>query len=65
MKFCETCHSSYPSDFTTCPKDQSTLRSITELMPGLILRDKYEILERLGAGGWARSTRPATRRSAR
>ena len=51
MKFCETCHSSYPSDFTTCPKDQSTLRSITELMPGLILRDKYEILERLGAGG--------------
>lgn len=51
MKYCETCHSSYPGDFTTCPKDQSTLRSITELMPGLILRDKYEILERLGAGG--------------
>jgi serine/threonine protein kinase len=51
VKYCETCHSSYPGDFTTCPKDQSTLRSITELMPGLILRDKYEILERLGAGG--------------
>ena len=51
MKYCETCHSSYPGDFTTCPKDQSTLRSITELMPGLVLRDKYEILERLGAGG--------------
>ena len=51
MKYCETCHSSYPGDFTTCPKDQSTLRSITELIRGLVLRDKYEILERLGAGG--------------
>ena len=51
MKYCATCRSSYPGDFTTCPKDQSTLRSITELMPGLVLRDKYEILERLGAGG--------------
>ena len=51
MKYCATCRSSYPGDFTTCPKDQSTLSSITELMPGLVLRDKYEILERLGAGG--------------
>src|SRR5262245_53417342 len=38
-------------DFATCPKDQAALRSITELMPGLVLRGKYEILERLGAGG--------------
>ena len=51
MKYCATCRCSYPGDFTTCPKDQSTLSSITELMPGLVLRDKYEILERLGAGG--------------
>jgi serine/threonine-protein kinase len=51
VKYCETCRSSYPGDFTTCPKDQSTLRSITELIPGLVLRDKYEILERLGVGG--------------
>jgi serine/threonine protein kinase len=51
VKYCEACHSSYPGDFTTCPKDQSPLRSITELMPGLVLREKYEILERLGAGG--------------
>jgi serine/threonine protein kinase len=51
VKYCATCRASYPGDFTTCPKDQSTLRTITELMPGLVLRDKYEILERLGAGG--------------
>jgi serine/threonine-protein kinase len=51
VKYCDTCRSSYPGDFTTCPKDQSTLRSITELTPGLVLCGKYEILERLGAGG--------------
>jgi serine/threonine-protein kinase len=51
VKYCDRCHSSYPVDFTTCPKDQEELRSITELMPGLVLRGKYEILERLGAGG--------------
>jgi serine/threonine protein kinase len=51
VKYCATCRSSYPGDFTTCPKDQSALRTITELIPGLVLRDKYEILERLGAGG--------------
>jgi eukaryotic-like serine/threonine-protein kinase len=51
LKYCDTCSSSYPVDFATCPKDQSTLRSITELMPGLLLRGKYQILERLGQGG--------------
>jgi eukaryotic-like serine/threonine-protein kinase len=51
VKYCDTCRAAYPGDFTTCPKDQSALRSITELMPGLVLRGKYEIQERLGAGG--------------
>jgi serine/threonine protein kinase len=51
VKYCATCRSSYPGDFMTCPKDQSTLRTIDELVPGLVLRDKYEILERLGGGG--------------
>lgn len=53
MKYCDECHSTYPSDFTTCPKDKSALRSLTELTPGVILRDKYEILERIGTGGMA------------
>ena len=26
MRFCDTCRSTYPTDFTTCPKDQSVLR---------------------------------------
>lgn len=53
MKYCDECHSTYPSDFTTCPKDKSALRSLTELTPGAILRDKYEVLERIGTGGMA------------
>jgi hypothetical protein len=51
VKYCEACRSSYPTEFTTCPKDQSPLRSVTELMPGLVLRGKYEIVARLGVGG--------------
>jgi serine/threonine protein kinase len=53
MKVCDTCHSSYPTAFTTCPKDQTVLHTASELMPGLIIRDKYEIVERIGAGGMA------------
>jgi serine/threonine protein kinase len=53
VRYCEACHSSYPDDFTVCPRDQSALRSGTELQPGMVLRGKYEILERVGRGGMA------------
>lgn len=53
MKFCDTCHSTYPSDFTSCPKDQAPLRALTELVSGVVIRDKYEILEKIGIGGMA------------
>ncbi|HUK87559.1 MAG TPA: protein kinase, partial [Terriglobales bacterium] len=48
-----TCHSTYPTSFTTCPKDQTLLHTASELMPGLIIREKYQIVERIGAGGMA------------
>jgi tRNA A-37 threonylcarbamoyl transferase component Bud32 len=51
VKYCDTCRSSYPADFATCPKDQTALRLVTDLTPGLVLRGKYEILEKIGAGG--------------
>jgi serine/threonine protein kinase len=51
LKYCDACRSSYPAEFATCPRDQTTLRSITELAPGMILRGKYEILAKLGVGG--------------
>src|SRR5690348_2702404 len=53
MKYCDQCHSTYPGDFSTCPKDKSPLRKLTELAPGMVLREKYEILERIGTGGMA------------
>ena len=45
------CQTSYPLDYTTCPKDQTPLQLATDLMPGLVLRGKYEVLEKLGQGG--------------
>jgi serine/threonine protein kinase len=51
MKSCPTCKSTYPADFTLCPKDGATLRSTTELEVGAIIRGKYEVLAKLGEGG--------------
>ena len=51
MKYCTSCQASYPMDYTACPKDQTPLQLLTDLMPGLVLRGKYEILEKLGQGG--------------
>jgi serine/threonine protein kinase len=53
MKYCDACKTSYPNDFTVCPRDQSSLRVTSELMQGVILRNKYEILEKIGVGGMA------------
>ncbi|HYX70487.1 MAG TPA: protein kinase [Terriglobales bacterium] len=53
MKYCDTCHSTFPTDFSVCPKDQSPLRETEELLPGMVLRGKYEILDKIGAGGMA------------
>jgi len=27
MKYCDTCHTTYPNEFSACPKDQATLRN--------------------------------------
>ena len=53
MKYCDNCHSAYPDDFTICPRDQGSLRYASELVPGVVIRGKYEILEKIGAGGMA------------
>ncbi|MGH9649270.1 MAG: serine/threonine protein kinase, partial [Terriglobales bacterium] len=53
MKYCDTCRTTYPNDFSTCPKDQTVLRTTSELMQGMIIREKYEILGKIGAGGMA------------
>jgi serine/threonine protein kinase len=51
MKYCPACHKTYPSDYYVCPADQTGLQSAHELQPGMIIRNKYEILGRLGIGG--------------
>ncbi|MDP9268309.1 MAG: protein kinase [Acidobacteriota bacterium] len=51
MKYCETCHTTYPSDFSICPKDRGALRSVSDLAPGMTVRDRYIILEKIGSGG--------------
>ncbi|HSA93861.1 MAG TPA: serine/threonine-protein kinase, partial [Terriglobales bacterium] len=51
VKYCDRCHSTYPNEFTTCPKDSTALRQTSELMQGMVIRGKYEIVEKIGAGG--------------
>ena len=53
MKYCDSCHSTYPTEFTVCPKDQSVLRVAAELAEGMVLRGKYQVLEKIGTGGMA------------
>ncbi|HET8648293.1 MAG TPA: serine/threonine-protein kinase, partial [Vicinamibacteria bacterium] len=53
MKYCDACHSAYPDDYAVCPRDQGPLRVASELLPGMVLRGKYEILEKVGSGGMA------------
>ena len=53
VKYCDTCRSAYPNDFNTCPRDQAALRATADLVPGMVVRGKYEIIEKIGAGGMA------------
>ncbi len=51
MKYCPACHKTYPGDYNVCPADQTGLHSSREFQPGMIIRNKYEILARIGVGG--------------
>lgn len=51
MKVCPHCRANYPSHFSVCPQDGNSLKSVSELPPGTVLRKKYEILQRIGQGG--------------
>ncbi len=51
MKVCPQCRAHYPTHFAVCPQDGNQLDAVTEFSPGTILREKYEILEKLGQGG--------------
>jgi serine/threonine-protein kinase len=51
MKTCPVCDSPYPNQHATCPTDGAVLVELRELEPGHIVRGKYRIVRKLGAGG--------------
>ncbi|HVP54327.1 MAG TPA: protein kinase, partial [Candidatus Eisenbacteria bacterium] len=51
MKYCPSCHKTYPGDYSVCPADQTGLQGSQEFLSGMIIRNKYEILARIGVGG--------------
>jgi serine/threonine protein kinase len=51
MKYCPACHKTYPTDYNVCPADQTGLQDTHELQPGMVIRNKYEILDQIGIGG--------------
>ena len=51
MKTCQKCGYTYPDSNAFCLRDGSPLSSLQALMPGTVLRRKFEILEELGRGG--------------
>src|SRR6266404_3351351 len=53
MKYCDTCHTTYPNEFSACPKDQATLRETAEMVEGMVIREKYQIVRKIGEGRMA------------
>jgi eukaryotic-like serine/threonine-protein kinase len=54
MKLCPSCKNTYPDDYQVCPRDQAQLAVLgAEIVPGTVLRGKYEVIAELGVGGMA------------
>jgi serine/threonine-protein kinase len=53
LKHCPTCQHLFADPVQVCPTDGAALRLVRELEPGMIVRNKYLVLEWLGAGGMA------------
>ena len=51
MKTCPQCDSGYPDSHTTCPTHGLPLNEIRDLKPGMVIRNTYRILRKLGQGG--------------
>jgi serine/threonine-protein kinase len=43
----------YPSDFAVCPRDASKLIEVELWSDGTLVRGKYRVLGKIGAGGMA------------
>ena len=51
MKVCSQCDTGYPESHTTCPTHGGVLSEIRDLRPGMLVRNTYRIVRKLGQGG--------------
>jgi serine/threonine-protein kinase len=51
MKTCPQCDTGYPDSHTTCPTHGVLLNEIRDLKPGMVIRNTYRIVRKLGQGG--------------
>jgi serine/threonine-protein kinase len=51
MKTCPQCSTGYPDSLATCPTHGVLLNEIRDLKPGMIIRNTYRIVRKLGQGG--------------
>jgi len=51
MKLCPQCETGYPDSLTRCPLHGAPLSDLLELRPGMLVRDTYRIVRKLGRGG--------------
>jgi formylglycine-generating enzyme required for sulfatase activity/tRNA A-37 threonylcarbamoyl transferase component Bud32 len=52
MKLCPQCQTGFPNDAETCPTHGGMLNEIIDLKPGMLIRDTYRIIRKLGKGGF-------------
>jgi serine/threonine protein kinase len=53
MKHCSKCQLLFADHIQLCPEDGVALRTVDDIEPGMLIRNKYRILARIGAGGMA------------
>lgn len=52
MKFCPQCKTGFPDRAETCPSHGGYLSEIVDLKPGMLIRNTYRIVRKLGEGGF-------------
>lgn len=52
MKFCPDCRIGFPDHTETCPTHGAYLSEIIDLKPGMLIRNTYRIVRKLGQGGF-------------
>ena len=51
MRLCRQCQTGYPDNLTACPIHGGPLSEISDLQPGMLVRNTYRIIRKLGQGG--------------